>query len=475
MQKVCHLIILILIVSFNISAQIIESSISQKISNKTPYFKVLGKNEKGTYIYKYGRNEHEVELYNDKMQLQWVKHFSSDITNVEKIIYYPERIVVFYSIEDRNIKITKYKVYSMSMDEIIEGSEGIVLDTLDYTAIDNYPKMNIISSVDKNYILMYYYITKQDGQVYLKTKLIGKKLTEVDENLMKLPSGLETGMLEKTLVSNNGDIYFIFFEKKYSKNNSIKIVSVNKESKLNDEYNLMIKPEHLFVENIYQIDEMNHQIVCAGTYSKNNVKDIIGIFAAKIDLDRKNSKPIQYFLFNELALNDKNINSGKLKPEHLNLRYDGGIVIALEYINIDTRTITVPNLYGYYSTNTSTYYYYNDIVIISINPDGIVEWKTILPKEQVSESDNGYYSSFMVLNTQKNINIIFNERISTSSDVIICTVDVETGEWRKKIIDMSRAEIFIVPQYGVQTTPEESIIPSINRNYLKLLRFNLLN
>ena len=52
-------------------------------------------------------------------------------------------------------------------------------------------------------------------------------------------------------------------------------------------------------------------------------------------------------------------------------------------------------------------YHYEDIVVISIHPDGQTHWKTILPKRQYSQDDNAIYSSFFLLKTPKSLRLLF--------------------------------------------------------------------
>jgi len=55
------------------------------------------------------------------------------------------------------------------------------------------------------------------------------------------------------------------------------------------------------------------------------------------------------------------------------------------------------------------YYYYNDILAAGANEKGILKWAKILPKNQYSLNDEGYYSSYKVLKIRNKIELIYND------------------------------------------------------------------
>ncbi len=61
------------------------------------------------------------------------------------------------------------------------------------------------------------------------------------------------------------------------------------------------------------------------------------------------------------------------------------------------------------SERTIKYFYYNDILTFGVNEKGIVSWIKIIPKNQFSIDDNGYYSSYKVLKIRNKIKLIYND------------------------------------------------------------------
>lgn len=122
---------------------------------------------------------------------------------------------------------------------------------------------------------------------------------------------------------------------------------------------------------------------------------------------------------------DKEKNKGKKKtvPTFYNYKIrdlitkpDGTTTLLAEqyYVRVVTRTYTTAN--GGTRTTTTYYYYYNDIIALNFDTNGDLVWKTVIDKYQVSTNDGGFYSSFFTVLEGNDINIIYNDRESTTVD-----------------------------------------------------------
>lgn len=85
---------------------------------------------------------------------------------------------------------------------------------------------------------------------------------------------------------------------------------------------------------------------------------------------------------------------------------DSSLIFILEQFYISTITYTDPRT-GYISTRYI--YHYNDIIIGKINPKNEIAWMKMIPKSQVTENDNGYYSSFSNYCTYDKLTFYFND------------------------------------------------------------------
>jgi len=55
------------------------------------------------------------------------------------------------------------------------------------------------------------------------------------------------------------------------------------------------------------------------------------------------------------------------------------------------------------------YYHFNDILSAGVNEKGVMSWIKIIPKNQYSIDDGGYYSSYKVLKIRNKIKLIYND------------------------------------------------------------------
>lgn len=87
---------------------------------------------------------------------------------------------------------------------------------------------------------------------------------------------------------------------------------------------------------------------------------------------------------------------------------DGGALLAGEQYytnticNFDWRTGI---------QNCNDYYYYNDILVININPNGNINWTKKVPKAQQSVNDNGFFLSYILVPSQNGFEFIFNDHV----------------------------------------------------------------
>ena len=90
-------------------------------------------------------------------------------------------------------------------------------------------------------------------------------------------------------------------------------------------------------------------------------------------------------------------NVSHLKVAELVVRRDGGALLHGESYYTDMHRMMRSSFDSYYNNRQYvevTNYYYDDIVALSINPDGSLFWDEVLKKRQFSEEDEGYFFLF---------------------------------------------------------------------------------
>jgi hypothetical protein len=163
-------------------------------------------------------------------------------------------------------------------------------------------------------------------------------------------------------------------------------------------------------------------IICGGFYSDKGTTTMKGAYFFTIDFTTKAivKKSFKEFGVEFLTQNlterekekvEKKLEKGKeveeyaYKLDDLILREDGGLVLVGEQAYSVTTT--------HYSSSGMSYketrYYYNDIVVVNISPEGEIEWGTKIPKRQMTTNDGGYFSSYLMVVLKDKLYFIFND------------------------------------------------------------------
>jgi hypothetical protein len=115
-------------------------------------------------------------------------------------------------------------------------------------------------------------------------------------------------------------------------------------------------------------------------------------------------------------------------------------------------------------------YYYDELIVISVHPDGETHWKSILHKKQYSQDDNGIYSSYFLFKTPGNLRFLFNDEIRQENTVSEYVLNA-LGEYnRKGLLSTEHLDLKLRFKDAVQVDANAVVVPSERRNRLKLMK-----
>jgi hypothetical protein len=100
-----------------------------------------------------------------------------------------------------------------------------------------------------------------------------------------------------------------------------------------------------------------------------------------------------------------------------------------------------------------------------------MEWNTILRKRQYSEEDNGYFSSFLTVNTKDKLFFLYSDDETQSSDLDIYELNSNGIAYKKLIATKQEKDLRYIPKLGKQTALNEALLPSIRKGIFHLVRF----
>lgn len=117
-----------------------------------------------------------------------------------------------------------------------------------------------------------------------------------------------------------------------------------------------------------------------------------------------------------------------------------------------------------------TKYNFNDVLIFDFDEFGNITRVQIMRKRQVSENDNGSFSSFTHMNQRDKIRILFMNEIHRQSKYSEFSFDDENFGQNKSIFNIGEKEVLPLTKMAIQTGINEIVIPSLLNNHLSLIK-----
>ena len=474
-----------LIWCLNTFAQEISFSEPEKISNRTPNFQILGKNNEGILLYKYGKGEFEIDAFNSRMKKAWGKKIRIPESNpdIKRFVVYPDSTWMFFTSTN---KLGVGQIQSLKLSARFEyQSQATLLDTFSFEQYLIDDRLKVVHSKDRTKLTAYLPFYKDNNLDALYLLGIQGKDSVYTRSFFKNNVAGDY-ILRKIEPDNEGNIFILLeHEKKDDKRKPF-----NEEEYLVWKYDratdlfIQIRIDFerpIFDKLMMDVDNLNNRLVLSGLYAGDNGKMsegyYLGIYDTKLDallVDRYEA--FNRGIFTKVTGKDDDEMKGfySFRISDVVLRYDGGVNILMESSFDNTESMEIPA----FSPSTGPSYrtvnvvYYNDVVVLSAKPDGNLDWYSVVKKKQVSEDDEGFFSSYCLLTVHNHLRLIYNEEIYHKTNVNAYRVSKNGGQNRKFLINAGDNNIFLVPSLGKQISATEVLIPSFKRNYFRLAKFN---
>jgi hypothetical protein len=300
--------------------------------------------------------------------------------------------------------------------------------------------------------------------------------------------------VETVKVDNYGNVYLLGLQfkdvrktkRKGEANYQYKVLSYTDNGSVVKEYSVGLPDK--FLTDMQIGIRSNKDIVCAGFYSDNGTLSIRGTFFLSIDANTKEIKTKSFKEFDigfiTQNMTERQAEKAKRREERgqdqemyeydldkLIVRSDGGALLIGEQYFVKTVTSTT-YINGRPSTRTMTYYYYNDIIMVNVGPNGNIDWSVKIPKRQTSVNDGGFYSSYAMATNKDKIYFVFNDnpdnldytgvgRVSETPtrNQVVTVVSVNTkGEMKRQLLGAGAGEVIIRPKVCEQISYSQMLL-----------------
>jgi hypothetical protein len=501
-MKQLLVICLILVSAFSSVGQgprIVYTEPEREDSRRTE-FDIIGKVGGNYLVYKNNRNDHAISVYDEEMKLKdrvKLDYIKDRWINMD-FVAYQNHFYMIYQYQQRN---TLYCVGVKLDANAQKMGEPFELDTTHIGFAANNKIYSTVNSDDKQRIMIFKVNSRNQKNFFFTTLLFDQNLSLLNKSRMSMVMEERNDYFTDFLLSNDGDLVFGKFRRNNSNSDFIsKIFMVIKhpdepEFSINE-----IDTEKKILDELkIKVDNSNKRILVNSLYYKQRRGNIEGMYTMVID-QKKNVKIADTVtIFNEdlrAAAKGSDANTRMAFNEYyiknVITRRDGGFMIITEsmyntprvgafnrgnYFNYGNPWLS-PLDYYYWSPayssiynpwnrfgGSSTRYYAENIMVLSYNANGGLEWSNVIPKSQFDdESDN--MLSYQIVNTGGELHFLFNQfekRTLLLNDQTMAPNGKITRNPTLKNLDKGYE---FMPRLGKQVSARQMIIPCLYRSYL---------
>ncbi len=476
-MNLCCRLLLFFLLPLGLYAQVVQLSNPVKLPPKAGKFKIIGKNNDGIIVRLYG-TEDVINVFSDDLSL--LASRTIDFKNKDGLLQYvmlnKTGAVIFYLQQDK-----KYSVlFAQPVNsKFIEIGKPLSIDTI-YDRRDLIEQnLRFKASVDQNYLFIYYPFFAANRVQTVRYICLDRALAKLYNK--NIPFDRDEAELEtsRSLVDNYGSSYLILKKDSKEEFETFDVYRVGADG--NAAFYSLNTPKKIFNEPYFEVDNKNNQLLLCSFYNDDARKEEVanGFIYSTFNpetgaLVSGVTAPFPKTFINELTgreVKDKgNLYTFNIKKAML--RNDGGAMILAESFIKDTReTVSAlgaqPGFNTYHSTSL---YQFNDVIGFSFNPKGELEWNAIMRKKQVSEEDNGAYSSFFIVNQKDKIRLVYLDDASSSGSLNEYILNSDGKNERNVILNQEDKDLLLLPKIGKQISPDAVVMPSFKNGDLRLIK-----
>lgn len=471
----------------------------EKEDSRRTSFEIIGKLNGNFLVYKSNRSDNAICIYDNDMKLKnRVKlDFTPDqqLINVD-FVAYPDFFYMIYEFQRRGV------VHCMAAKldgDVKKLTEPIELDTTQVGFGANNKIYTTINSDDKQNIMLFKINSRNRDNFVFTTLLFNKDLLLQHKDRMGLPMEERNDFFTDFLLTNDAELVFGKFMRlngeyitrlamviKYPDSSRLSVNNIDLDGKILDEIKI-------------KADNTNKRILLNAFYYKQRRGNIEGLYSLLWNkINNTKIREINSTFSEELRANAKGQDAalrGAFNDyfiKNIIVRKDGGYLVISEseyntsrgnafnrwdYLGYGNPWMSPMDYYNYspygyfnspwnrWNNGMNTRYNAENIMILSFNENGSVDWSSVIPKTQYDdESDN--MISFQLVNTGGDIHFLFNmseKRTIMLNDQSVAADGKVTRNPTLKNLDKGYE---FMTRSGKQVSSRQVIVPCLYRNYL---------
>lgn len=493
----------VLMIATNIAtAQNITYSVVHNESASEANFEILGKVGANFLVFKNISWKSILQVFDKDMKElsnERIKFLPEKVLNVD-FITYPGYFVMVYQYKKNTV------VYCDAVKMDANGQQLGNIINIDTTRVGMISGADIYSTIyseDKKNILIYKMHEKNE-KLHVVTKLYNPELQLQDSTRSVIPFNERRELYSPFQIANDGTIFFTKETKPNSRENISELEVITNKAKSNLFRSTAINLEKKFIDGVQiKIDNRNNNyIINSFYYQEKRTESIEGIFSALMS-KQTDSVKTRFNRFDD-SLRVKFTSTGQYRFAFDNLflkntfvKRDGGYVLVAEDYSTQTmgnnnswnrwdylygNPYSVTNDYYYwnnpyyrynrfntYNNTRSTRYYYDNILILSIDSTLKPSWSNVILKSQTDDDNDGFLS-YGILNAGAEINFLYIEKERNSQIISNQSISTYGKLYRYPTLKSRESGYQFMPRLAKQVGAKQMIVPCVYRGNICFAR-----
>lgn len=471
-----YIIFILLLGSAN--AQVMQWSNPTKLKGSAIFTKVIGENEHGVFLLRY-RNKFFsknviIDKYHHQLNLNSSKTIDLKRSRLVKIKLTEYGILVIKSFfsrsEQSNVLYGQY--YDFDLKPIGKAVRMLSTEIQDFGDKGNF---RVRISENQQYIAIIHSIKAENHQLQMFWSIFDRNFNQLREKTAVMPISNKDFFIADFVVSDSGTMVCLAREIVEVDRRDRKFVNrvfVQEKDSLFD-FSLS---DSLWLQELNMVyDRIANEVLITSFYGREELYGSKGLMVFRYSFQTRKSRAIYTTFGAELV---KELNLGKYEsdviPEGFEFlkvvpRSDGGLLCVAEQKEIATESdIIMVN--GIPTSTSKNIYNFNDILVLNVNAQGSVEWSHVIHKNQTTVNDGGYFSSAVVFVSDNFIQLIYNDQIRSSGEVMQYTLYSNGKMMSRKLLKSELDYVVVIPLESTQVSSNKIIIPTSKNRRFALLK-----
>ncbi len=436
LKSIITFVVVILAIASGVAQSLEVKWSDESETSRITASELIGRDTAGFYIYRQNRRTDNFFIL-DYYTYEGYKRLSSvnvelprvgqRATVLEKIFLIDNHFLVFTSFYDKsNDQNTAYATLLDTRGQVIKPIFEI--DRIDQvTSKKNTGNFAFRLSPDSSYVMAFHNTPfRQNQNARFSVKLFDDQLNALWHRKFRLPYSDQDFEVINALADNNQNIFIIcrlygqgmIRINEMTANRHYTLFHYNHKNRKLTEYEINVDNKWIHSARFSLVNDTT--LIAGGLYSGSGQGNLAGAFYIRFntktgELVNHGFEKLPRDVIQTISYNDDLIFGGLASFElrKMIVRADESAVLVLEKDYVSTTTHFDP----YMGHRITTYnYHHDDLMAISMSPEGAMEWATVVPKTQTSSTSADRHASVAIHLSSDQLYLLYNDHSVNVAD-----------------------------------------------------------